>query len=432
MNISLAKQIIGKYIQYYRHKKKITQKQITTKIGSDYRQYAKSCRQECTRNNLCLEANSICSTKILKRIENGEIFDLDCYYIGLVENLGFHFLLNDIIIKDTQQAESLLADFIIHMSISSYEKLSSFIEYLEKSYPNIFFFSDLFNLYKNIMCYYYEKKLPTNINEDFYDFLFEYADESTKNLLVIYSYESLLFPKRNTYFEEIISNHQSEPLFFNSYIISLSQNEASSISMENINTFYKKNADHFITCNFYYYYNYLAFIYLNDFHLNTANIYIEKCLDIINNSLERLIPNLKLKMLSNYAVTLFFMNEFKKSCDIFIKLINENINILFSHNLIFLFYMLEKENDNRLNELLQIDFKACLNSKEMLSIFAYYKLKHSQSVMILSLMKDCSCFIVEKLSFLDKGSRAREIIEEDLKIYTKKTKNADLLLQYIE
>ena len=112
MNISLAKQIIGKYIQYYRHKKKITQKQITTKSRLITVNTLKVATK-CTRNNLCLEANSICSTKILKRIENGEIFDLDCYYIGLVENLGFHFLLNDIIIKDTQQAESLLADFII-------------------------------------------------------------------------------------------------------------------------------------------------------------------------------------------------------------------------------------------------------------------------------------------------------------------------------
>lgn len=432
MNISLAKQIIGKYIHYYRHKKKITQKQITTKIGSDYRQYAKSCRQECTRNNLCLEANSICSTKILKRIENGEIFDLDCYYVGLVENLGFHFLLNDKIIKDTQQAESLLADFIIHMSIFSYENLSSFIEYLEKSYPNIFFFSDLFDLYKNIMCYYYEKKLPANIDEDFYDFLFEYADESTKNLLVIYLYTNQFYVKKNNYLKNTVLKNQDNPIFFNSHIALISQNEASSISIEHINSFFKKNEKQFVTSNFYYYYSYLAFIYLNDSNLKVSSSYLEKCLNIINDKTNQLIPILKLKVWIQYGIVLFFMNDYIKSIDMYWKVATINIDMLHSHNLIFLFYMLEKENDNRLNELLQIDFKACLNSKEMLSIFAYYKLKHSQSVMTLSLMKDCSCFIVEKLSFLDKGSRAREIIEEDLKIYTKKTKNADLLLQYIE
>ena len=366
------------------------------------------------------------------KIETGAAVQSDCCYVGILENLGYRYWLDGVIIREMEQLELLVLDFLSTASQDLLDKLNDIIPKYKNKYKDVFYFSDLLLLYEEVISLVAEDTSTNALSEEKIKFYYEYGMEVTKDIVSIIVVLTYLRNKKDkALYDEVsqrISNRWDCPYLFNYCLMCLTDNGQITMFDKVMQLYYDK-FNKLTTYNQYNLLNKIAYIYLNDSSADKAAIYLIKCVEFLNKPDCRFIRCLRINTLRNLGTSYYFSQDYKKAIDCFMNLVSLDINRL-RFNLILLISMLEKQKSfKEIENILSKENFYKINNERLKKIFKYYLVKYSKPITKEHAM-ELESIIVHDLNFLEKGTVHRNIIEEELNQWVTITRDYKMLFKF--
>lgn len=381
MEYEYEKKMIGLLIGLTRKKlnqqfggTKYTQVGLIETLGETYLENCELCQSVCRKDK-------ICSKNILIEIEKGVPYKKECYYVGLIENLGYQYQCDELLVKLCQQIEEKLFIALSTYQLPDIMQASKCIDKAISQYPSIFYFSTLFKIYQSLVLMMLEDKNTYDIDEDILNLLLDHGNVQIKELVAILVYYGYIIRGNIDKIKPILNN-RDKPYLFSYYLKIQCQNDTHSViqSLEIFNQILKHDYQQLSEYNKYMLQNSLAFIHLNDNNHQKTLQYLIKCEEILENSQNQFPDYLSLHLINNLAVVTYSNGDYTTSSNYFLRLYQLKISELNS-NIILLFNMLEKANQiEKLKELLTANYFKKIDYSPAKAIFRYYQLKHSRKM----------------------------------------------------
>ena len=431
MDYEYEKKMIGLLIGYTRKKlnqqyggTKFTQLGLINNFGKSYLENCTLCQSPCFKNK-------ICSKNVLIEIEKGKAFKKDCYYVGLIENLGFKYQCDERIVRNILEIENNLL-----ITLSTYElpkiiELNMKIDYELHIYNSVFYFYTLLQIYKSLVLLMLKNEKSYIVTDEILNLFFKYGNTNTKEIIAILIYNR--DPDINKEVKNIL-NCKNKSHLFPYYLKFLRQNESYSLvhSAEELNKLLESNYNQLNEYTKYMLYDSLAFIYLNDHNTKKSYIYLKLCKKVIESSPNRFPDYFILQILNRLGLVNYLDKNYDSSIKYFLYLYKLDISKIYN-NIILLFNMLESQNRiNELQSLLTTNYYKLILLQEAKSIFRYYKLKYSKP-----LDRNLACELENLIvnNLILKSSIHNNIITHELKnliLITKNYKNHYLYIEKLE
>ena len=431
------KGLMGRLIAFERKRlynltqsERYTQINLIARKGERYLENCKMCQTPCSTGRD--ERKPICSRCTMIKIETGAAVQSDCCYVGILENLGYRYWLDGVIIREMEQLELLVLDFLSTASQDLLDKLNDIIPKYKNKYKDVFYFSDLLLLYEEVISLVAEDTSTNALSEEKIKFYYEYGMEVTKDIVsIIVIRKNLSFKEHGDLIDEALNRvadkWDCEYLF--SYCLLKLKENGQIVMFECLMKLYNEKYDDLNNFNKYNLLNKIAYIYLNDGCTEQAIVYLEKCVSLINDSSYRMIEFLRMKVLCNLGVCYYFTKKYDEAEKAFLEIAFYDINQL-NFNLILLLNILEKnENIDKLNSLLTNKIYMKVENSTVKRIFKYYSIKYSKLITKEHAM-ELESIIVHDLNFLEKGTIHRNIIEEELNQWVTITRDYKMLFKF--
>ena len=431
------KGLMGRLIAFERKRlynltqsERYTQINLIARKGERYLENCKMCQIPCSTGKD--ERKPICSRCTMIKIETGAAVQSDCCYVGILENLGYRYWLDGVIIREMEQLELLVLDFLSMASQDLLDKLNDIIPKYKNKYKDVFYFSDLLLLYEEVISLVAEDTSTNALSEEKIKFYYEYGMKVTKDIVsIIVIRKNLSFKEHGDLIDEALNRvadkWDCEYLF--SYCLLKLKENGQIVMFECLMKLYNEKYDNLNNFNKYNLLNKIAYIYLNDGCTEQAIVYLEKCVSLINDSSYRMIEFLRMKALRNLGVCYYFIKDFDKAIDCFLEVSSLNLSFL-KFNLIFLIYMLE--NKGRISEiknLLKNENYKKIDANHIKKIFKYYQTKYSKPLDKMNAM-NLESIIINDLFELEKGTEQYKIIEEELNKLVTITRDYKMLFKF--
>ena len=431
------KGLMGRLIAFERKRlynltqsERYTQINLIARKGERYLENCKMCQTPCSTGKN--ERKPICSRCTMIKIETGAAVQSDYCYVGILENLGYRYWLDGVIIREMEQLELLVLDFLSTASQDLLDKLNDIIPKYKNKYKDVFYFSDLLLLYEEVISLVAEDTSTNALSEEKIKFYYEYGMEVTKDIVSIIVVLTYLRNKKDkALYDEVsqrISNRWDCPYLFNYCLMCLTDNGQITMFDKVMQLYYDK-FNKLTTYNQYNLLNKIAYIYLNDSSADKAAIYLIKCVEFLNKPDCRFIRCLRINTLRNLGTSYYFSQDYKKAIDCFMNLVSLDINRL-RFNLILLISMLEKQKSfKEIENILSKENFYKINNERLKKIFKYYLVKYSKPITKEHAM-ELESIIVHDLNFLEKGTVHRNIIEEELNQWVTITRDYKMLFKF--
>lgn len=390
--------LVGRLIYYYRtqkyqetHSTRYCQADIVRLKGTRYLENCKHCLHRCNKKN-------ICSNTTLLKIEKGEIVHDECVYLGLCENIGFKYEMNNQIIKILEECFQMAVECF---TTYSKEKMENLLEEVKKSFQQVFdyiYYSDLFECLIELLEYHLLRYGFKNTTLNKMKYLFEYLHSPYKEIVVLYIQSALysLGDYKTTEYLEYIFNNNADEMFL----------------QYRINYFFLDNG--YLECKQYMenlydniesYSPYHHYVILN----NMAFLAIEgedyqKAVDLLLKGCEYLEEEAQIYPASIYAqanmklgVLYRKQKKYQGSVDCFEKVAACDPNLL-KYNILSFYHLLEVLGDvERIKRNIINMRRFKLSNRVVKECFKYYELKYSRDALNKELMIELSEFICDKL-----------------------------------
>ena len=431
------KGLMGRLIAFERKRlynltqsERYTQINLIARKGERYLENCKMCQTPCSTGRD--ERKPICSRCTMIKIETGAAVQSDCCYVGILENLGYRYWLDGVIIREMEQLELLVLDFLSTASQDLLDKLNDIIPKYKNKYKDVFYFSDLLLLYEEVISLVAEDTSTNALSEEKIKFYYEYGMEVTKDIVSIIVVLTYLRNKKDkALYDEVsqgISNRWDCPYLFNYCLMCLTDNGQITMFDKVMQLYYDK-FNKLTTYNQYNLLNKIAYIYLNDDLVNKAVDYLKVCKGILDNADYRLIKSLKIKNFKNLGVCYNFNYKYEESIECFLEILKLDINRL-RLNLILLISMFEKQKSfKEIENILSKENFYKINNERLKKIYKYYLVKYSKPITKEHAM-ELESIIVHDLNFLEKGTVHRNIIEEELNQWVTITRDYKMLFKF--
>ena len=431
------KGLMGRLIAFERKRlynltqsERYTQINLIARKGERYLENCKMCQIPCSTGKD--ERKPICSRCTMIKIETGAAVQSDCCYVGILENLGYRYWLDGVIIREMEQLELLVLDFLSTASQDLLDKLNDIIPKYKNKYKDVFYFSDSLLLYEEVISLVAEDTSTNALSEEKIKFYYEYGMEVTKDIVSIIVVLTYLRNKKDkALYDEVsqrISNRWDCPYLFNYCLMCLTDNGRVRMFNMLMELYYDK-FNELTLYNQYNLLNKIAYIYLNDGSVDRVITYLVKCVEILNRSDFQFIQCLRINTLRNLGTSHYFSQNYEKAIENFLRLVSLDINRI-SLNLILLISMLEKYKlFKEIESILSNENYQKINNERMKKIFKYYLVKYSKPITKEHAM-ELESIIVHDLNFLEKGTVHRNIIEEELNQWVTITRDYKMLFTF--
>lgn len=413
------RKVIGVLIKHYR-------KQNSFYVNDFIYENDDFYRNNCIICNQCNNAERICSKNTLYRLEEGKVIQNECVYHRLAHKLGKRVILNRMgfYIK-LETYRSILIESLIDFSKSKITKLEAQITHDLCTYKDVLYISEILLLYKSIIQdKLYSTKTEKKDIQTFLNIKDALVDEDRK--LVIYYLYSGSFKRGdcNIDFEQIMNESKKyidDPLFYKiklDFINTQSHMSALKYFIENE----IPNLNSLTPYQKYCFYTSLEYPLINSYAFEESYEVLIKCKEIVESSDfgDMILKNCYLRLgfisycLEHYEETeTWMMKAFE-------------INHSIAKNLVILCSALEKM--GKIDTIIQILKKTDTSKMKSIygkKVYIYYKRKYGKAKKTKNDILELEDYICNEIKpFLDTyGSVHKEIFQNDLIQYVKKTKN---------
>lgn len=329
--------------------------------------------------------------------------------------------------------ESLI-HYLSDFSKSNLCKLKLLIEQQLKILNNHIYFSEIYNLYIDIIDFAVASKKPNIKNLDIYVFLKDITETNDKKLILYYLYEISFKISNNLLDRKAIalqcSNYLDEPLFYKMKLHAKSNGNFLDayvyLAGKELPTINNLNVNHK-----YCLYNQLAFIQLNSNAYESSYETTKLCLNLVETYPDSFSDIQLLETYKKLGIICYTLHKYEEVVQYLLKPIEAGSTI--GANYALFFHSLEKLNTITTikNILNMIDLNKIGNQNEKI-VLVYYKMKYETNELTKNRMCDLEDYICLNLgpALKNIGEIHEQIFFDDLKFYISKTANYKKLFTF--
>ena len=405
--------IIGVMFRHYQKKKKITIQKMISYKSDAIKPYCEICDKSCK------DREAVISHKTVERMHRGRVCKRECLYVDFSYKLGLEYEVSKYLSNKLDTFANELLNIIRTKNKNQLNNLQFKINAFKDQTINYIYYSDMIKIFLAII----ELELKDTYHPEIInlmELIYEYLNDDYKKIFIYYFYRyyyngrdlnklTVLFDEMKNFYKENVQ-------------IQLNRISFEKKPYDFLDDLLNNQKDSYINEDRFFYYQYIAFAYLNLDKYEACVEYLDKCIVLAKKYQMADYYLYQCYMRKGFA--LYCLEDYKNSVESFSYAYSYDINVMMLNCLMFFDCFKKLGIESKVHKYLTGRFYSKINNDRVNVIFKYYKDKYVHK----RTDAELEVYILEHLKpFLRKGSIYEKIILDDLTEYTEKTRHYNKL-----
>ena len=405
--------IIGVMFRHYQKKKKITIQKMISYKSDAIKPYCEICDKSCK------DREAVISHKTVERMHRGRVCKRECLYVDFSYKLGLEYEVSKYLSNKLDTFANELLNVIRTKNKNQLNNLQFKINAFKDQTINYIYYSDMIKIFLAII----ELELKDTYHPEIInlmELIYEYLNNDYKKIFVYYLLRYYYNCRDINKYKLYLMNEKQ--FYMENAQIELNRQSLEKKPYDFLDDLLNNQKDSYINEDRFFYYQYIAFAYLNLDKYEACVEYLDKCIVLAK----------KYQMADYYlyqcymrkGVALYRVQDYKGTIESFSYAYSYDINVMMLNCLMFFDCFKKLGIESKVHKYLTGRFYSKINNDRVNVIFKYYKNKY----VLKRTDAELEAYILEHLKpFLRKGSIYEKIILDDLTEYTEKTRHYNKL-----
>ena len=405
--------IIGVMFRHYQKKKKITIQKMISYKSDAIKPYCEICDKSCK------DREAVISHKTVERMHRGRVCKRECLYVDFSDKLGLEYEVSKYLSNKLDTFANELLNVIRTKNKNQLNNLQFKINAFKDQTINYIYYSDMIKIFLAII----ELELKDTYHPEIInlmELIYEYLNDDYKKIFVYYLLRYYYNCRDINKYKLYLMNEKQ--FYMENAQIELNRQSLEKKPYDFLDDLLNNQKDSYINEDRFFYYQYIAFAYVNLDKYEMCVEYLDKCIALAK----------KYQMADYYlyqcymrkGVALYRVQDYKGTIESFSYAYSYDINVMMLNCLMFFDCFKKLGIESKVHKYLTGRFYSKINNERVNVIFKYYKDKYVHK----RTDAELEVYILEHLKpFLRKGSIYEKIILDDLTEYTEKTRHYNKL-----